>query len=179
MENNSITPKKNPQLGIIFGLLMILSFVIIYISGVDVIESPMIGTVSSILSYFFFPVIFIFLSCLDYRKKNGGYISFVEALKTGVSTVFIGALIFVVFNAIFNFLFPEYLELVLSQTKQIMIKQKPNITQKELELGVEMARKFSSPLFTIPITLLSFSFIGLLYSCVIGLVVKKDNPQSF
>ena len=93
--------------------------------------------------------------------------------------MFVGALIFVLFNSIFNFLFPEYLELIIGQTKRILIKEQPTMTDEQVNMAVEMTRKFSSPLISIPFTLIIFSFLGLLYSCVIGLIVKKDNPQSF
>lgn len=179
MENTTAPSKSYLQFGLFYGLIMILSFVIIYALGIDPIENPMIGTVSSIFNYFFFPILFIFLGCNLFKKNNNGYISFVECLKVGVSIAFIGALVFAIFTVVFNLIFPEYMEEILGQTKQIMLKQNPNLTSEQLEMGVSMTKKFSNPLFSVPITIVMFSFLGLLYSLVVGLIVKKDNPQSF
>ncbi|MGK4567396.1 DUF4199 domain-containing protein [Flavobacterium sp. 3HN19-14] len=79
-------------------------------------------------------------------------------MKVGVGTVFFAALIFAVFNVVFNFIFPEYAEQMLQQSKEIMIKQNPNMTAEQLEMGLSITRKFSSPLFSIPLILITFSF---------------------
>ena len=178
MENSNTSSKSSYlQFGVFFSLLMILSFVIIYVLDVDLIENPLVGTLSSIFSYFIFPVIFIYLGISTYKKNNLGFISLTECLKVGVSIVFIAALIFAIFNLIFNFIFPEYLEEILGQTRKIMLKQNPNMTDEQLEMGISMSRKFSSPLLLVPFTLLIFSFLGLIYSLIIGLIVKKDKAH--
>ena len=177
---NDVTPSKSYLVfGLFFGLLMILSFVLIYVSGINLVENRTVGTTSSIVNYFLLPVILIYLGCENFKKNNGGLISFVECLKVGVSIAFVGALILSIFNVIFNLLFPEYIEEILSQTRQIMIQSNPNLTSEQIESGINMTRKFSAPLFSVPITLLMFSFLGLIYSLIIGLIVKKEHPQSF
>ena len=178
--SNDVTPSKSYLFfGVLFGLLMILSFVLIYILDIDPVENRTIGTTSSIANYFLFPIIFIALGCINFKKNNGGLISLGASLKVGVSIAFVGALILSLFSVIFNILFPEYIDEILSQTRQIMMKSNPNLTTEQLESAVEMTRKFSSPIFSVPITLLLFSFLGLIYSLIIGLVVKKDNLQSY
>ncbi len=179
MENNEKPSKSYLQFGLIYGVLMILGFVIVYVLQIDVIKDRVIGTSISILNYFVFPVAFIVLGCNNFKNFNKGLISFVECLKVGVSIVFVGALIFAVFNLIFNLLFPEYLEEILKQTEQIMLEQNPNMTREQVEMAISMTRKFSSPVFSIPIMILIFSVIGFIYSLIIGLIVKKDQPQSF
>jgi len=36
-----------------------------------------------------------------------------------------------------------------------------------------------SPIFAIPITIVMYAFIGLIYSLIVGAIVKKDPNQSF
>jgi hypothetical protein len=41
-----------------------------------------------------------------------------------------------------------------------------------------MMKKFMNPLI-VPVTIAMYSFIGLLYSLIVGAIVKNANPQSF
>ena len=177
MENKTVTSKK-PGLdyGIYYGLAIIISFVIIYALDIDPIENPLVGTISSICSYLLFPVTFIALALQAFKKNNNGFISFGEAIKTGVTVTFVGAVIFSVFSLIFNMIFPEYMDEILNQTRRLMIKQNPNMTSDQLDSAVKMTKKFTSPEFSIPISIVIFSFIGLIYSLIIGAIVKKDKP---
>ncbi len=177
MENNVTPSKSYLQFGIFFGLAMVLSFVLIYIMDISPVDNPMIGVLSSILNYLVFPVAFIYFGCTVFKKENNGFISLPENLKVGVSIAFVGAIIFSLFSVIFNVIFPEYMDIVLGQSKQIMLKQNPNLTSEQLETAISITKKFSSPLFYVPLTLLMFSFLGVIYSLIIGLILKKDRPQ--
>jgi hypothetical protein len=63
-------------------------------------------------------------------------------------------------------------------SKEAMIKENPNMTSKQLEMGISMIKKFSNPLIVIPFTLVVYSFLGLIYSLVIGAFVKNNSPQN-
>jgi hypothetical protein len=177
MENQKSTSKPHFEYGLFYGLAMILSFVIVYSLNIDPLENPIVGTITSVFSYLFFPILFIYLSITLFKKNNNGFASLGECLKTGVGVAFIGALLFSIFNVVFNYIFPEYMEEILSQTRRIMLKQNPSMTSEQVETAISITKKFSSPLFSIPITLLMFSLLGLFYSLIIGLIVKKDRPQ--
>ena len=168
--------KSYLQFGLLYGVIMVLSFVVIYSMNINIFEDRMIGTSSSILNYLILPILFVYLGCQSFKRGNNGYIAFVECLKVGVSIVFVGTLIFALFNVFFYYSFPEYTEEILGQTKQMMLKQNPNLSSAELEIGMSMSRKFSKPAFSFPITLAIFTFFGFLYSLFVGLIVKKDNP---
>jgi hypothetical protein len=64
---------------------------------------------------------------------------------------------------------------MISITKDDMLKQN-NITSKEMEMGIEMM-KFMNPLIPFPVQLYVF-FYGLIYSLIVGAIVKNENPQS-
>ncbi|MGH2665808.1 DUF4199 domain-containing protein [Flavobacterium sp.] len=177
MENQKSTSKPQIEFGLFYGLAMVLSFVIIYVLNVDPFENPLIGTLSSVFSYLLFPIVFIYMGINAFKKKNQGFASLGECLKTGVTIAFIAALLLAVFNVAFNYVFPEYIEEILNQTKKVMLKQNPSMTSDQIETALSITKKFSSPVFSVPITLLMFSFLGLIYSLIIGLIVRKDRPQ--
>lgn len=177
MENTTKSSKTYLQFGLFYALVMILTFVIVYALNIDLMKNKMIGTTSSILNYLFLPLLFIYLGCLEFKKNNNGFMSFVESLKVGVSIVFVAAIMFATFNVIFNLIFPEYTDEILKSTRAIMLEQNPNLTSEQLEMAVSMTKKFSAPWFSFPITVAVFSFLGLFYSLIIGMIVKNDNPQ--
>jgi Protein of unknown function (DUF4199) len=175
METKSSTQKFGLDNGIYYGLVMILSFVLIYALNIDVISNPLIGTVSSIFNYFVFPVLFIFLAINAFKKSNQGFASLGECLKTGVTVAFVAAILLSVFSVIFNLTFPEYQEEMFNQTRKIMMRQNPTMTSDQLEASLGIMKKFSSPLFTIPIMVLTLTFMGLIYSLIIGAILKKER----
>lgn len=172
-----ISPAKSALIyGIFFGLIMVLEFVTFYVMDIDPIENSMVGVVMNICNYLFFPVIFIFLAAQNFKNTiNNGFISISETIKIGVVICIIAAIIFGVFNLIFNLIFPEYMSEVLGKVKSVMIKQNPDLTAEQLEMGISMTKKFMNPWITLPIAIAVYSFIGLLYSAIIGAIIKKDS----
>ncbi|TDE03171.1 DUF4199 domain-containing protein [Flavobacterium hiemivividum] len=179
MEKSTSPGKSGILYGIAFGVIMILEFVIMYIIGMRSLVGTSAGVIVNIANYLVLPLIFIYLGCINYKKNlNNGFISYGECLKTGVAIAFIAGLIYGLFSIVFNLIFPEFLNEMISITKDDMIRQNPNITSKDMEMGIEMMKKFSNPLIVLPVTLAMYSFIGLLYSLIVGAIVKNQNPQS-
>lgn len=176
-----ISPSKSAlQFGILFGIFMVLEFVILYILNIDPITNPTVGIIVNVLNYLVLPVILITLGCTNYKQKlNGGFISFGECLKIGVTICLVAGLIYALFSIVFNMVFPEFMEDVLKKTRQVMLQQSPELTSEQLDMAIAMTKKFMSPALVVPVTVAMFSFIGLIYSLIVGAVVKNDKPQSF
>ncbi|CAM4075258.1 DUF4199 domain-containing protein [Flavobacterium weaverense] len=175
-----ISPAKSGLLyGVLFGVIMVLEFVIMYAIGMKTLVGTSAGVVVNIANYLILPLIFIYLGCYNYKKNiNNGFITFGECLKTGVSIAFIAALVYAIFTVIFNLLFPEFIEEMLSISKSEMTKQTPNMTSEQLEMGLSMIKKFMNPFIVFPVTLAMYSFFGLIYSLIVGAILKNENPQS-
>ena len=179
MENIEKPSKSYLQFGLFYGVIMVLLFVIIYALGINPIENKTIGLTQSVLSNLILPILFIYLGCLSFKKNNNGFASFAECLKVGVSIAFVAGIIYAVFNLIFNFIFPEYADEMIRIQRQIMIKENPNLTSDQVDMGLSIAKKLTTPIFAFPVVLIMFTFFGFIYSLIIGLIVKKDNPQGF
>jgi Protein of unknown function (DUF4199) len=177
--NTTSTPTTSAiQLGIVFGIIMVLEFVVLYVMDIDPISNPMVGTIMNTCNYLVFPIVLIYLVCTAYKKSNFGFISFGECLKKGVTVCLIGGLIYALFSVVFNYFFPEFVEDILRKTKAVMIQKSPEMTSEQLEMAMTWTKKFMSPMLIVPVTVLMFSFIGLIYSLIIGAIIKKDKPQS-
>jgi hypothetical protein len=179
MEQKMSPSKSALQYGALFGILMVLEFVIVYVMDVDPISNPTAGIIINTLNYLVFPVGIITIGCMNYKKNlNNGFISFGECLKIGVTICLIAGLIYGIFSAVFNMIFPEFIEELMKKTRQVMLKQNPTMTSAQVEMAISMTKKFMSPAIVIPVTIAMYSFMGLIYSLIIGAFVKNDNPQS-
>lgn len=174
-----VSPSKSAlQYGALFGVLMVLEFVIVYVMDFDPITNPEIGIIINLFNYLLFPVSIILIGCQNFKKNlNSGFISFGECLKVGVTICFLAGLIYGIFSATFNMYFPEFVEEILRNTRQVMLKQNPNLTSEQIDMALSISKKFMSPALLIPVTIAMFSFIGLIYSLIIGAFVKNENPH--
>ena len=177
----SISPAKSGIIfGVLFGVIMVLEFVIMYVIGMKSLVDSSAGVIVNIANYLVLPIVFIFLGCNNYKKNiNNGFISFGECLKTGVSIAFIAAIIYATFNVIFNLIFPEFVDEMISISKEAMISKNPEMTGEQLDMGLSMMKKFMNPLIVFPVTLAMYSFIGLIYSLIVGAIIKNDKPESY
>lgn len=169
--------KTTMMYGVMFGVLMILQAAISYIMRIGVESSY--GTIVAVLNYFILPILFIWLACNAYKNANEGFISFGQCLKTGVLVCLIAALLSAVGGVILNMAFPEYMAEVMEQAREQMLEQNPEMTEEQIEMGMSMAEKFSSPWLAIPGAALVYSFIGLVYSLIIGAIIKRDRPTAY
>jgi hypothetical protein len=176
--DKNISPAKSGLLyGVLFGVIMILEFVIMYVIGMKSLVNSSAGLLVNLANYLVLPILFIYLGCNHYKKDiNNGFISFSECLKTGVSITFVAALIYAIFNLIFNFIFPDFINEMIEITRDGMLAKNPQMTDKELEMGLGMVKKFMNPFIVFPVTLVMYAFFGLLYSLIIGAIVKNDKP---
>jgi hypothetical protein len=180
MENNVSPAKSGVLYGVLFGVIMVLEFVIMYIIGMKSLINTSAGTIVNIANYLILPLLFIYLGCINYKKNiNNGFISLSESLKTGISILFIAAFIYGVFNVIFNYIFPDFINEMIAITKEGMLAKNPEMTSNEIEMGLSMVKKFMNPFIVLPVTLAMYSFFGLVYSLIIGAIVKNEKPQSF
>ena len=177
----TISPSKSAiQFGVVFGVLMIFEFVISYVLNIDPIKNKSYGIIANTLNFMVFPLVFISIGCNNFKNKlNNGFISFGESLKIGVTICVFAALLYAIFNAVFNMIFPEFVEDILIKTKDVMLQQNPNMTSEQVETAISWTRKFLSPALSIPVTIVMYAFFGLIYSLIIGAIIKKDRQQSF
>ena len=88
----------------------------------------------------------IFWAIKHFKKTNNGYISLSEALKTGVGTALISALIFSIYTiVVIQYLDPEFIDKSIEYQKQKLIQEKPEIPLEDVNQMFEMQKEFSGP----------------------------------
>lgn len=176
--------------GVIFGVVMILEFLILNQLDVDGVKNPTLGVVINLLNYMIFPVVFVLLAVLTYKNKhNEGYVSFSEILRIGAATTIVAALIFSLFNLAYNYMFPEFIEQTIEKMRNIALHQREKMlaegaTEEDvnsienIEKYLEGTRKSMQSFFSVPMSIVIYAVIGLISSIIIGAFVKKDRPQT-
>ena len=87
---NKISPSKSGLVyGVLFGVIMILEFMIVYVIGMQYLTDTSTGLMINLANYLVLPIVFIYLGCNNYKNNiNNGYISLVQSLKVGISIAF-------------------------------------------------------------------------------------------
>jgi hypothetical protein len=80
---------------------------------------------------------------------------------------------------IFNFILPEYMVEMYDKVGKMMVEKNPEMTTEQIEMSISMIKKFSQPAILLPISVLMYAFIGLIWSLIVGAIVKKDSNQGF
>jgi hypothetical protein len=180
MENTASPAKSSLIYGLLFGVIMILEFVIGYVMNIDPQTNQGYGIAINVLNFLLLPSIFIYLGCTNYKTKlNSGFITFGECLKIGVTICVIAGLISALFSSVFGVIFPEYFEEMYRKVSRMMMEKNPQMTKEQLDMAISMMKKFSNPAIAIPASIAIYAFIGLIYSLIVGAIVKKDPNQSF
>jgi hypothetical protein len=76
-------------------------------------------------------------------------------------------------------IFPDFIPELLEKMKSAMIAQNPDMPQDQIDTGISFTEKFMKPYILIPGTLLMYTVLGLIWSLIVGAIVKKDRPVSF
>lgn len=178
-EITTTTPAKSGlQLGVLFGVLMVLEFIIGYSMDIDPATSPAFGWTINILNYFVFPIWLIFMGCNNFKKGNGGYATLGQCIKIGLVICLIAALIYCIFFVIFTAIFPEFIPEMMEKMKSVMIAQNPDMPQEQMDMALKITEKMFQPVWIFAASLGIFAFLGLIYGLIIGAIVKKDKPVS-
>lgn len=179
--NEMSTPsamKPALQFGILFGVIMVLEFIIGYSMNIDPATNKGFGWTINILNYLLLPPVLIAMACNSFKTASNGFITFGQCLKIGVVVCVIAAVIYGVFFSIFTLIFPEFVPELMEKMKSAMIAQNPDMPQDQMDMAISMTEKFMNPAILIPVTILMYAFIGLIWSLIVGAIVKKEKPVS-
>lgn len=173
METKTLSPGKfGVNYGIMLGLLIVVISVIMYVTGLS-----LEGAQWPMWVYYLIFAATIFYAISQYKKQNGNLLKLGEAIKTGLAIAAISALIFVVYNLIFSYIIdPGYNEQVMDVVRDKMMEN-PNMTEEMVEQNMMGVEIFSHPLVLSGFWIAMSLFMGLIYSLIGGLIMKKEVPQ--
>ena len=169
METNIKPGKFAVNYGLILGVVLIVISAVLYFTGMQLkgVQWPMY------IYYIIFPIIIIY-AISQFKKSKNNVLSLGEAIKIGLITSIISALIFAVYNIIFNyFIDPEFVDKMMEVTREKLMDN-PNMTDEMIDKSIEMGKKFANPFLGSTIWVALSAIFGLIYSLIGGLVMKKE-----
>jgi len=175
----SVSPAKSALLyGSIFGLIMILQLVILYNLQLDPIQYGWVGLIINLCNFIVFPFTFLILGCMAFRRKNGGYLSVSQCLKTGLIVTLIGAMIYSLFYIIFVNAVPGYIENAVAQTRTVKLQSDPAVKPDVLAKFLDETRRGMKPGITVPMVMIVYTFIGMIGSFIVGSFLRREKPAT-
>lgn len=170
MDSKELSPGKFAlNYGLILGLILVIIGIYMYATNM-IIEGkqwPMF------IYYAIFPV-FIIYTISQYKKRNSNTLLLIDALKVGVATAVISAIVYGVYGLVLNYVIdPDFMGRMLEATKE-KLYENPQMTEEMIETSMKWVEKFSNPLFGIAMWLGLSAIFGLIYSLIGGLVMKKE-----
>tara|TARA_B100001250_G_C19157814_1_gene510975 strand:+ start:20 stop:541 length:522 start_codon:yes stop_codon:yes gene_type:complete len=168
------TRKFAMNYGAVLGLSLVLIALLYWILGVEEQESVIPSILNNILI-----IGFLVYAIIQYRDSiNNGFISYSESLKLGTTVAFFSSIIMALYTFIYiSYLNPEMLSNILNMTEQAMLESNPEISDKDLDLALEMTNKFTQPHWLMVMGVLSGTFMGFFYSAIISFFLKNPNPD--
>lgn len=170
METNKLSPGKfATNYGLTLGVILIIISAILYFTGMQLkgVQWPMY------LYYIIFPLVIIY-AISQFKKNNNNLLSLSEAIKVGLMTAIISALIFAVYNIIFNyFIDPEFIDKMMEVSREKLLEN-PNMTEEMVDKSLEIGKKFANPILGSTIWVALSAIFGLIYALIGGLVMKKE-----
>jgi hypothetical protein len=162
--------KANLTNGLILGLVGIVYSLLLYFLN---------QTVNKSLGY---PLLIVLGVVLFYLVKSyrdnfkHGMLTYGEALGAGVITFFYYSLIMAVFTYIlYAIIDPGLIDKSLALVEEML--QKKGMPQASIDTGLSMQKKFMTPAFMAPVSIIGNMFWGLLISLIVAAFVKKEgNP---
>ncbi len=116
----------------------------------------------------------IIFGILQFKKANSGFLSLSEALKLGAGIGLISAIVGIAyFLLLSNVIEPEYMDNTFEIAKQKAMEENPQITEEQMDQGIEMQKKFAWVSY--PIIIIFNIIIGLIVGLIGGLAMKKQK----
>jgi len=169
---------ENPaskKIKLVYGLLLGLAILVVDIANYSFGDLYKIPTLVVLAIRFLF-IGFVVIGIKKFKQQNNGFLSLGQAMKTGIGIAIIAGLIAAVYHfALTSYIEPDYLSKAADAQEIIMLEQKPDMSDQELEMVQEVTQMVSTPMVSSALLIASYLMGALIVSLVAGLVMKKEE----
>lgn len=170
-EETAVTTRSaGLRYGYILAAISVLYFVVIVVSGLDMTQGP--ARWGSFIFYF----IIIFLAQKYYKESGNGFMSYGQGM--GI-TFWIGAVTSVI-ASIFTFIYVKFIdagfmEMIMDKQREAMEEQ--GLSEDQIEMGMKMAAKFSTPEMMLAFGIIFTLIFILIAGLIVTIFTQKKNPS--
>lgn len=119
----------------------------------------------------------IYMAVKRYRDEScNGFISYGKALGFGTLTIFFASLITGFFTyLLYAVIDPSLIDQILQVSEEAMLQQ--GLSDDEIDMALEMTKKFTSPLFITLSTIFGMTFMGFIFTLIVAIFVKRKDDS--
>jgi hypothetical protein len=173
MENQNLSTKTMLKFGVILGIATIILSLLNYSFGNIYKQHWSIGVLSLLIT-----VAIIVFGLKNFKDQNNGFLTLGQAIKTGVGITLISIVIGLIYHIVFvKVLEPDFYTNMIQSYEQNMLKNYPDMPEEQVEMAVEMTKKFSNLGMTIAMMFGIGLLFGLIISLIVGAIMKKEEDQ--
>lgn len=156
--------------GVILGIALIIYSLLMWI--LDLSLEQWVSWVSYIIM-----IGGIVLGTKSYRDNIlNGAISYGQALGFGVLMMLFASIIAAIYSYIFfAFIDPEFVNKMLQMVEEQLLER--GMPDEQIEMAIEMQRKFMKPVIMALMTIPTYTFIGLIISLITSIFLKKKPAE--
>lgn len=175
MENQANSKSIVLNNGLYYGVILIIASLVTYALGMHL--EPTAGYINFAVIAFVL-IAFPIIGMSQFKKANGGYMSWGQGVKIGMGIVLIGTLISIVYQYIFtSFIEPEFYTQLAEITRNGLVDA--GLTEEQVDMQMEMQSKFQGTVIGYAIGVLFFAFLGFITSAIIAAVKKKSEEENY
>ncbi len=169
MENSPSTAKIGLKWGFIVGLINVLIYTGIYVSGQ--VGNQVLGYLPLVVL-----IVGIVMAMRDYKNQNDTFMSFGQGLGIGTFTSAVAGLL----GGIFTYVYMSFIDTTL-MSKQLDVTrtemEKQGLTPEQFDQTMAMTEKFMTPSAIFVISILMSLIIGFVASLIISAVLRNNKPE--
>jgi len=157
--------------GLLLGGISIAYSVILWVFGQTLNKS--LGYISLV-----FTIGMMFWSTKEYRDKHlGGYMMYGKAFTSNFLIGLIGGIISAIYTyCLFKYIDPNLMDTVRQTAIEAAMQKNPNVTQEQMEQGMNKMSFFMSPLFFGIAGLFGNAFFSAILALIVSIFHKKEKP---
>ncbi len=156
--------------GLILGLALIFIHLVQYV--LDIYKASML---ISLINYGVIIGAIIYGTIRFRDDEMQGNISYGKAVGFGILISLFASIIYgFYFFLLTTFIDPNYMEGVYAMLEELYLDK--GMSEDQVEMAIEMAKKFQSPMMLLFSSIFGFVFMGTLFSLITSIFLKKEKP---
>lgn len=171
-ENQPKTGKFALNFGLILGALSVVFAFMLYTLDMHYQGGIFVLLVSVILG-----IAVVVIAMLQFKKANGGFMTFGQGLKIGMGVCLIGGIIGIIFNQVLAGVIDPEMMSKATEYQRAQLLEAGTLSPEQVDQQLEFGKQFSTPSMQIIFGLLFVIVSGFFYSLIPALILKKQKPE--
>lgn len=158
--------------GLILGVVLIVFSLILYITELN--ENVWVASVSYVLT-----AVVLYYAITNFRdKEQNGMLSYGKGVGVGTLTGFFASILLAIFTYVYvTYIDPSVIEQAIVKAEESILETNPNISDDDLENGLEMVEMFTSPMMMAVMSIFWYTIVSLVFSLLISIFAKKEDTN--